>query len=155
VWRGPEAEFVDFVGGGIGIECKASFRRLQHFVSQEQVTRPLGDLKVFFQSLWVDQDAIGGRSIGDLIEEIDGQIGDRRDFEEKLLRAGYSRADSHRYKLNLRILEAPMLFPIDAIPRVLWADPGVSHIRYLASLVDDSALPQAEALAITMRLCGD
>jgi hypothetical protein len=153
VWRGPDAEYVDFVGGGVGIECKASFRRLQHFVSQEQVTRPLGDLKVYIQSIWVDQDAIKGRTINDLIVELDSRLGDRREFEEKLLGTGYSRADAHRYRLKLRVLEPPLLFPVESVPRVREFDPGVSHIRFLALLAEDAALPNAEALAITMRLC--
>lgn len=153
VWRGPDDELVDFVGGGVGIECKASFRRLQHFVSQEQVTRPLGELRVFLQSIWVDHDTIGGQSINDLIAELSSRLTDRRDFERKILQAGYSRSDAHRYKLKLRVLEPPLLFPIHSVPRVQSADSGVSHIRYLASLAEEMALPQPEALAITMRLC--
>lgn len=153
-WRGPDAEWVDFVGGGVGIECKASRRRLEHFVSQEQVTRPWGDLAVYLLSMWVDFDAASGQSLNDLISAMDHRLSDRRDFEERLLGTGYSRADAHRYKLRLRLLEPPLVVPAGAVPRVLTADPGVSHIRFMASLEEKKALSASAGLAVMMRLCG-
>jgi hypothetical protein len=153
-WRGPDAEWVDFVGGGIGIECKASRRRLEHFVSQEQLTRPLGDLNVFLLSLWLDFDTVEGRTVNDLISEVDRLLGDRREFEEKLLGTGYSRGDAHLYKLRLRVLERPLLFPSRAVPRVRTMDAGVSQIRFMATLNEDQALSAASGLAVMMRLCG-
>lgn len=154
IWRGPEAENVDFVGGGIGVECKASMRRLEHYVSQEQVTRPLGELAVFVLSLWVDRDPTGGRTINDLIAAVEERLADRTEFESKLLGTGYSRADSHHYKLRLRELEHPLLFPIDAVPRVRDADPGVTNIRFLAALEEASALDPQQALRTIARLSG-
>jgi hypothetical protein len=151
-WRGPDAEWVDFVGGGIGVECKVSRSRLEHFVSQEQVTRPLGDLEVFFLSIWVDLDLVAGMTISDLISQVDGRLDDRREFEEKLLGTGYSRVDASLYKMRLRLLEPPLVFPAAAIPRVQLADPGVSHIRFLAALDERDALRPAVALATLMRL---
>lgn len=153
VWRGPDAEFVDFVGGGVGVECKASSRRLEHFVSQEQVTRPLGDLAAYLLSIWLDRDAISGRTVNDLVDGVGKRLESRSEFEEKLLSTGYSRADAHRYKLKLRLLEHPLLFPVDTVPRVRSADPGVSHIRFLASLTEDAALPPAAAIETMAKLC--
>jgi hypothetical protein len=153
VWRGPQAEFVDFVGGGVGIECKTSFQRLQHFISQEQLTRPLGDLDVFFLSLWIDQDAIEGKTVNDLISDIDARLTDHSEFEEKLLGTGYSRSDAQRYRLKLRLLERPLLIPSSVIPRVRSADAGVSHIRFLATLAEETALAPDAGLALTMKLC--
>jgi hypothetical protein len=153
-WRGPDAEWVDFVGGGVGIECKASRRRLEHFVSQEQVTRPLGDLGVYLLSMWVDVDATAGRTLADMVSDIDQRLDDRREFEEKLLETGYSRADAHRYKFRLRLLEPPLLFPSDAVPRVRAADPGITHIRFMASLNENVALSPTAGLEVMMRLCG-
>lgn len=152
-WRGPGGESIDFVGGGIGMECKASMHRLEHYVSQDQVTRPLGDLEIYFQSLWLDQDSLQGESIVQLIARIDSLLTDRHAFEEKLLATGYSRSDASRYELKLRILERPLLFPESAIPRVRTADAGVSRIRYLAFLQEDQALDDPTALAVTMKLC--
>jgi len=153
-WRGPHAEWVDFVGGGVGIECKASRRRLEHFVSQEQVTRPLGDLDVCLLSMWVDFDATGGTTLNEMVSTMDQRLIDRRDFEEKLLETGYSRADAHRYKVRLRLLEPPLVFPIQAVPRVVSAEPGVSNIRFMASLEETKALSPTAGLAVMMRLCG-
>jgi hypothetical protein len=152
-WRGPDAEYVDFVGGGIGIECKAGMRRLEHWISQEQVTRPLGDLEVYLLSLWVGIDAVGGSSLPDLVASAVAATDDEALLEEKLLAAGYSHADSHRYKLKLRVLEPPMLFSTRHLPRVHTADPGVSHIRFLASLDEGSALPAETLVASLAKLC--
>lgn len=152
-WRGPDAEWVDFVGGGLGIECKTSRRRLEHFVSQEQLTRPLGDLEVYLLSLWVDTDAVAGQTLSDLVTVMDGRLGDRREFEEKLLVSGYSRVDAHRYKLRLRVLEPPILFRTAEVPRVRELDPGVSHVRFMVSLDEGLAIPAPTALSTMMRLC--
>lgn len=153
-WRGPDAEWVDFVGGGVGIECKASRRRLEHFVSQEQLTRPLGDLEVYLLSMWIDFDAAAGETLVDMVAAMDHRLSDRREYEEKLLGTGYSRADAHRYKLRLRLLEPPLLFPAEAVPRVREIDPGVNHIRFMASLEEKKALSASAGLAVMMRLCG-
>jgi hypothetical protein len=153
-WRGPDAEWVDFVGGGVGIECKTSRRRLEHVISQEQVTRPWGDIDVYLLSMWVDFDAAAGQTLDDLISAMDRRLGDRRHFEERLLGTGYSRADAHRYKLRLRLLEPPRVFRADTVPRVRTADPGVGHIRFMASLDEKKALSPSAGLAVMMRLCG-
>lgn len=152
-WRGPDAEFVDFVGGGIGIECKTSRRRLEHFVSQQQVTRPLGDLAVYLLSLWVDHDPVEGKTLGDMVAKCDAQLSDRREFEEKLLISGYSRADAVRYRQKLRLLEPPLVFPAASIPRVREADPGISQIRFLVSLDERKAVSYHDALSLLGRLC--
>lgn len=154
-WRGPEGESVDFVGGGIGIECKTSLRRLEHHVSQDQVTRPLGDLEVYVLSLWIDQDPTRGRTLADLVEALGARLDDHRQFEAKLLQTGYSRSDAHHYKLRLRDLEPPRLFPIGRIPRVREADYGVSNIRFRVKLDEAAAVTPAEAIALLARLCGE
>ena len=151
-WRGANAEMVDFVGGGIGVECKASRRRLQHFVSQEQIARPLGDVETFVASLWVDEDSSTGRTINELVSELSDRLVDCREFEEKLLGTGYSRSDSHRYRLCLRVLEPPLLFRIEDIPRVREADLGVTQLRFLASLDEDAALSGPLGLTTMMKL---
>jgi hypothetical protein len=152
-WRGPDADYVDFVGGGIGIECKAGMRRLEHWISQEQVTRPLGDLQVFILSLWVGIDAVGGSSLPELVDRAIAMADDDAALEAKLLDAGYSHADAHRYKVKLRLLEPPLLFPVNSLPRVRNADPGVSHIRFLATLDEEAALPPEKLVATLAQLC--
>lgn len=155
VWRGPLAEFVDFVGAGVGIECKTGKRRLQHFVSQEQLARPLGDLEAYLLTIWVDNDVVAGETLPELVARIDKRLVDGRDFEEKLLTAGYSRGDAHRYTQRLRVLEPPLLFAVSSVPRIRATDPGVSHVRYLATLPEDSALSSTAALSTLMRVCQD
>jgi hypothetical protein len=152
-WRGPDAEQIDFVGGGVGIECKAGMRRLEHWISQEQVSRPLGDVEVYLLSLWVALDAVGGVTLPDIVSQAEVATHDHAALEEKLLAAGYSHGDSHRYRLKLRMLERPKLFPISRLPKVRLADPGVSHIRFLATLDEDFALPPEDVVAILARLC--
>jgi hypothetical protein len=152
-WRGPEAEQVDFVGGGVGVECKAGMRRLEHWISQEQVSRPLGDLSVYLLSLWVALDAVGGATLSEMVSKAAAAASDLAALEEKLLAAGYSRADAHRYRLRLRVLEPPMLFPINHLPRVRSADAGVSHIRFLATLNEDDALEPEAVVSLLARLC--
>lgn len=152
-WRGPSGETVDFVGGGIGVECKTSMKRLVHYVSQDQLVRPLGDLNVYLLSLWVGEDAIAGETIADLVERIDQGLSSRVQFEAKLLEAGYSRADAPHYGLRMRRLEPPLLIPIASVPRVREADPGVSHIRYEVALVEATAVSAALAMEAFGRLC--
>jgi len=152
-WRGPDAELVDFAGGGIGVECKAGTRRLEHWISQDQVMRPLGDLEVFLLSLWVGTDAVSGATVSELVERAVGRTDDEAALEEKLLSVGYSHADSHRYKIKLLLLEPPMLFPMSSLPRVRVADAGISQIRFLAELDEESALPAAEVVSTLAKLC--
>jgi hypothetical protein len=152
-WRGPDADYVDFVGGGVGVECKAGMRRLEHWISQEQVTRPLGDHEVFVMSLWVGIDAVGGSSLPDLVARAIAMADDEAALEEKLLSAGYSHADEHRYKVKLRLLEPPLLFPVSSLPRVRAADTGVSHIRFLATLDEETSLPPEKLVAILAKVC--
>jgi hypothetical protein len=152
-WRGPDADYVDFVGGGVGIECKAGMRRLEHWISQEQVTRPLGDHEVFVLSLWVGIDAVGGSSLPDLVARALDMADDKIALEEKLLSTGYSHADEHRYKVKLRLLEPPLLFPVTSLPRVRATDSGVSRIRFLATLDEEASLPREKLVAILAKLC--
>lgn len=151
-WRGPEDEPVDFVGGGVGLECKTSTRRLEHYVSQDQLTRPLGDLRVLIVSLWVGEDATDGETIEDLVTSIDNRIANPVAFEAKLLETGYCRSDGPQYPLRLRNLEEPRWIPVKYVPRVREADPGISHIRFLVNLPERMALTGTEALDILGRI---
>jgi hypothetical protein len=78
---------------------------------------------------------------------------DEAALEEKLLSAGYAHADEHRYKIKLRLLEPPQLFPVTSLPRVRTADTGVNHIRFLATLDEETSLPPEKLVAILAKLC--
>jgi hypothetical protein len=110
-------------------------------------------LEVFVLSLWVAIDAVGGITLPEMVGQAEAKAHDLPALEEKLLGASYSRADSHRYRLKLRLLEPPILLPIGSLPRVRSADPGVSHIRFLATLDEDAALAPETVVPILARLC--
>ncbi len=155
VWRGPSGEAIDFVGGGIGVECKTTMRKLEHHFSQNQLERALGDLPVYILSLWVDRDEVGGRSLNELVAEVATACGDPATLEKLLLQVGYSREDAPLYGHRLRALEAPLWFQQASIPRVRSADPGVTSIRFLASLDESRALSPERGIAILAQLCGE
>jgi len=155
VWRGPSGEVIDFVGGGIGVECKTTMRKLEHHFSQTQLERALGDVPIYVLSLWVDRDEVSGRTLNEMVSEAAAAAGDPAPLEKVLLQAGYSREDSPLYSLKLRVLEAPLWFDQGSIPRVRAADAGVSSIRFLASLDESRALPPERGIALLAQLCGE
>lgn len=152
-WRGPSGAPIDLVGGGLGIECKTSMRRLEHHLSQAQVERPLGDTPIFIVSIWADRDEIGGQSLNDLVERIAKATGDPAAFERALLEAGYSRSDAAQYTSKLRVMEAPLWFEAAALPRVRAVDPGVSSVRYVATVDEMLALAPERGLSLLAQLC--
>jgi hypothetical protein len=154
-WRGPEGDTIDFVGGGIGVDCKTSRRAGHHFVSQEQLERPVGDYCVYLCSLFVAQDPVAGRTINELIDEIGEKVANQAVFEEKILLTGYSRADAASYTRKLALLEKPSLFPIDLVPRVRVADPGVTDIRFTVDLNSVQPLADKKCIDILAHLIGE
>jgi hypothetical protein len=154
-WRGLSHELIDFVGGGIGIDCKTTLRRLEHYFSQNQLVRPLGDFPVYFVSIWVDRDVINGQDVNEMVDRVLAACGEPNAVEERLLEAGYSREDALLYTQKLRVLEAPIWFQESAIPRVRKVDPGVSAIRFVASLDETKALESAKGIAVLAQLCGE
>jgi hypothetical protein len=155
VWRGPSGEPIDFVGGGIGVECKTTMRKLEHHFSQNQLERALGDLPIYVLSLWVDRDEVSGRTLIEMINDVAKVCGDPPALERLLLQVGYSREDAPLYGHKLRALEAPLWFEQAAIPRVRSADAGVSSIRFLASLDESRALSPERGIAVLAQLCGE
>jgi hypothetical protein len=154
-WRGPAGAPIDFVGGGLGIECKTTLRRLEHHLSQVQVERPLGDVPSYVVSIWVDRDDIKGETINDLVQQVTSLTGYPAGFERALLEAGYSRSDATQYTLRLRPLEAPLWFEMAALPRIRAVDPGVTSVRYVATLDESRALPAEQGLSLLAQLCAE
>jgi len=155
VWRGPSGEPIDFVGGGIGVECKTTMRKLEHHFSQNQLERALGDLPIYVLSLWVDRDEVSGQTLNEMIDDAAKVCGDPPALQRLLLQVGYSREDAPLYAHKLRALEAPLWFEQASIPKVRTADPGVSSIRFLASLDESRALSPERGIAILAQLCGE
>ena len=139
-WQGPERERVDFLLDGIGFEVKASHRVGLHFVSQQQVEVPFGDVRSLLTSLHVMSDPVRGKALPELVSEVTEKVADAGLFEEKLASVGYSRADDGAYTRKYALLEQPRLHPMETVPRIRLADAGVSEIRYRVQLSDETAI---------------
>ncbi len=144
-WTGPDDENVDFHGGGVALECKASTRQLVHHFSASQAGRPRGDVPSYVASLWVGHDSSAGESLPDLVMRVTSRLPESSEFERKLAQAGYSHSDAGLYTTRFVLLEAPLVFPTDSIPQVRQLDPGVIRVRYEARLERHRALPQEDA----------
>jgi hypothetical protein len=142
------------VGGGIGIECKTALRKCEHHFSQDQLVRPLGDLPVYFVSIWADRDEVDGHTLNEMADRVLASCSEPTVVERRLLEAGYSREDAPHYGQRFRVLESPLWFEQIAIPRIRAADAGVSAIRFVASLDEAKALPTAKGIALLAQLCG-
>lgn len=143
-WQRSEPGAVDFVLGGCGFEVKTTRRSGVHFVSQSQIELGYGDLEVYFVVHDVVLDAVLGRSLAELADEVSSRCSDIIVFEQKLLEAGFSRADVSGYTKRFLPVRAPWIFPHEAIPRVRSADPGVSQLRYQVDLDPTRALKTDE-----------
>jgi hypothetical protein len=142
-WRGPEGFAADFYTDNIGIECKVSKTRLRHFVSHDQVAAERS-FSVFVLSMWVAADPAGGRSLSELVAEIDDRVTDAMTWERLLLKAGYRRSATSEYTTRYGLLEAPLVFPDLEVPRVRAADPGVRQLRYCVELDSAKAITSDE-----------
>jgi hypothetical protein len=151
-WRGPERARVDFVGAGVGVEVKTSLTRLRHTIRHSQAERPLGDLDAYLVSLWVAIDASAGETVPELLETVAANVLDAPSFEAKLSAYGYSHADAATYDRRLTLLEQPLIFRIDGIPRVHGFDEGVTDIRYSVQLDPATALSDGDAQVVWDRI---
>jgi hypothetical protein len=153
-WRGPESEAVDFFMGGIGLEVKASKRRLVHHVSQTQLERPVGDHQSTLMSVWVGIDPERGQSLTDLVDVNIQRLSDSAAFLRKLATVGYVPVDREQYQTKFLLLEAPTFFHFADIPRVTAADPGVSQLRYVVTLDQERAKSAADSTVLWRHFTG-
>ncbi len=151
-WRGPFGDPVDFLGAGVGLECKTTKIRLQHHVSLSQVLRPLGDVPVYLVSQWAGIDAQAGRTVSDLVDGIAGRTTETVALERALLAVGYSRADAALYKARFVLLEAAHWFAESDVPSIRQMDTGITQVRYVVQLDELRGLEDAEAQALERRL---
>lgn len=151
-WCGPLGSNIDFEGRSCGLECKAGFERHAHHFSLSQVGRPRGDHPAYVVSMWVGHDQGAGSSVPELVDRIAERLEDPGEFEQKLLAAGYSRADARLYVRRFVCLEAPKVFPASCIPTVRMLDPGVRDVRFTAELDVERALAPETAQALLENL---
>jgi hypothetical protein len=148
-WRGPDAERVDFLLEGLGVEVKVGRQCGVHLVSQSQIDAPLGELRVILMSMHVMIEPLRGRSLPELVAEITRQVDDTATFEEKLASLGYSHDDEGAYGKRYALLAPPLFYRREDVPRVRVADDGVSDLRYRVELGRDAAMgPEARATVI-------
>ena len=151
-WRGPEAAHVDFLLDGNGFEIKASRRPGVHHVSQAQVDGKYGAVHTTFVSLFVAIDPLRGATLTELVDRLTTVATDICMLEEKLAATGYSHDDADSYVNRYALLEPPLFFSAEAIPRVRQADPGVSDLRYRVEVDRNRSLagPELEAHLVTL-----
>jgi hypothetical protein len=152
LWRGVDSGRIDFVGGGIGIECKTSLRGHVHLFSLDQVERPLGDTPVYVVSLWIERDDSEGISLPSMIASLRQRLAEKKEFDKKLLRLGYVDGDSQDYDASFRTLEEPKWLALEQVPRVRGVDPGVSRVVFEVSLQAATALDAAFGVSLLHRL---
>jgi hypothetical protein len=153
-WRGPEGGATDFVLGGAGAELKASRQRHVHHVSQVQAGAPIGELDAYVVSAWAGIDPEQGRSVGEVVDELLQRVSDAPALLKQLARVGYVPMDREHYTTRFTLLETPSWFRADELPRVRQVDPGVSQVRYIATLDPDRALSGDEADRLWHHFCG-
>ena len=139
-WRGPDGERVDFLLDNLGVEVKVGRRQRVHVVSQSQVDEPLGVVPVVFMSMYVMVEPLRGRTLPELVRVVAHRVDDMPGFEEKLASVGYSRDDEGAYGKRCVLLEPPLFYRREDVPRVRVADVGVSDLRYQVELVRDLAM---------------
>src|SRR5262249_54126470 len=101
-----------------------------------------------FLSLWVAIDPVGGATLPALVDAMFLRLEDPVHAMKNLLRAGYAAKDREMYSHPFMVLERPMWFSSDTIPRVRSADPGVSRLRYLAELNPERQLSADEMMRL-------
>jgi hypothetical protein len=154
-WRGPERENVDFFFDGVGVEVKTSRRAHAHFVSQKQITRPVGDFDAYLLSIWVAPEPVRGKSLVELADDIMSRTTDGLAFLKQLGRLGFSPYDRNQYRTRFVSLDVPKWFRADSVPRVRAADEGISNLRYQIILDVEAAADEISQASLWQRLVGD
>jgi hypothetical protein len=123
-WVGPTGAIHDFRIEGTELEIKVTRleSRIHHINGLQQLT-PSPNLRLFIVSLQlVDAGAGQGVSLPELIQRIDGRLGDdahRALFTERLSAAGYAHQDAPHYPIRRRQRSSARLIPVDReCPRI-------------------------------------
>ena len=153
-WRGPFGNATDFFGNGVGIECKASRRRLQHHISVGQVGKARGKFPVYLASLWVDLDPHAGTTLNEVIANLERVTTETILLEKALLASGYSRMDAALYRTRYRSLENPSWFAQESVPQIRSMDAGISEVRYVAELDETKALDESAIRSLMNQFVG-
>lgn len=142
-WRGPDRDSSDFFVDGIAAEVKTSRLRRQHHVSLVQVDPGIVSFESWLVSLWVKVDPAATLTVFALASDIMDRASDRADAMRRIARAGFTLNDRREFVTGYVLASEPEWYPVDAVPRVRVADPGVSQLRYRV-LLDESRRASAD-----------
>lgn len=99
-------------------------------VAQRQVDAPMETFEPRSSLFTSCRTPVKGKSLLQLIDEVELEIDDVAAFEEKLLSAGYFKVDAGSYHRRYVVAAIPSLYSANEVPRVRMADPWVSNLRY-------------------------
>lgn len=154
-WHGPSGSAIDFVGGGVGLECKTARNRHHHVLGLDQALWGAGDVETYLVSLLAEEDPVDGIAVPALVDAVRARAVDAIPFEKALRRAGYRPEHAGSCTTRFALVRA-YVFPMERVPRVHAVDPGVSHVRFHVALDPDrhGAVDEATAEHILDRLVG-
>jgi hypothetical protein len=130
-WKGSEGKHFDFSRNGVDIDIKASLVEYEHYFSISQLQDSPSGSERYIQSLCLLDDPSGGSSLAELVIRARSVITCRIDFERKLHLTGFCDGNDYTDRFAIR---SSRLFKAESVPRVRQIDPGVSEIRFKATL---------------------
>jgi hypothetical protein len=149
-WRGPDRDTSDFYVDGIAAEVKTSRVRRQHHVSLAQVAPGDVAFESWLVSLWVKIDPASALTVPVLVASVIERAADRGEAMRRIARAGFNMNDRREFISGYVLASDPEWYPVDRVPRVRAADPGVSQLRYRVTL-DDSRRADSAAVERLVR----
>lgn len=152
-WRGPDGDATDFFVDGSALEVKASRKRHEHHVSLRQVADPVGRHAAYVMSVWIGVDPDRGQSLPELVEGVLARAADGPTLLKRIAQIGYSPADRDHYSTRFIVLDLPLWWHVDDVPRVRQVDPGISQVRYVVALDPERAVADAIATALWQQFC--
>jgi hypothetical protein len=155
VWRGPLGETMDFLGGGVALECKTSALRLRHTVSVYQAAFHGDAVASHIASIWACEDATAGKTLPDLVDDVLSAVVDGAALMRKLITAGYREEHKSEYERRFSCPSAPVFVRFEHVPRVRAIDDGITNVRYDVDLTRVPMMGEEEALAMLRQLTGD
>jgi hypothetical protein len=134
-WAGPFGDPYDFSGGSTRVEIKTCMRRFEAWFSLNQLTHRDEGYSVFIRT---SSDHQIGRSVDDLVSDLERRLARKQEFQTALLRVGYRPGCAR--DLRLVAEEVRVVRNVD-IPRPQSQDVRIKQIRFL---LDVDTLPVAK-----------
>jgi hypothetical protein len=158
MWAGPESGIHDFVGNGIGLECKAQTGADPALrVSSLEQLDPSGLRRLAVRRLRLTE-APNGRSLADMVAETRSRIGGW-DLERKLALAGWRDADAGAHSEPRFVVVDETMFDVrPGFPSLIRASVPVGILdatyRIDPQLLDEFKLAASDARQLIFELGG-